>query len=60
MSNGKRLTIKNPNGTYRIPIERMETLRIETSGYNVGVFGDLVNRLGELEDNELNGQQRKA
>ena len=53
MANDIRMTVKNPNGTYRVPIERIgDGIRIEVSGHNIGVFGELVNKLGRLEDKE--------
>ena len=53
MADTIRMTVRNPNGTYRVPIERINNgICVEVSGHNVVVFGEIVNRLGRLEDKE--------
>lgn len=44
-----RYTQKNPNGTFRAPIERLGEFRILQSGSSIALFGDMINRLGQYE-----------
>ncbi len=44
-----RYTQKNPNGTFRAPIERLGEFRILQSGPSIALFGDMINRLGRYE-----------
>lgn len=49
----ERLTRRNPNGKgYRIPMEFAGSFRIESQGGVCVAFGDLVDKLGKLEDQE--------
>lgn len=46
-----RMTVINPNNkSYRVPLEKAKEFKIETYGTSTGIFGDLVNRLGQYED----------
>ena len=45
-----RLTRKNPNGSYRIPMSTQKTLRLEWQQEDVVVFGEVANLLGAYED----------
>lgn len=46
----KRLTNKNPNGTYRIPGNRVESMRMEWQQDTPVFFGTAVDKLGKYED----------
>ena len=46
-----RMTIKNPDGTYRLLASRAGSNRMEQQQGQIVFFGDLVNRLGKYEDN---------
>lgn len=47
----ERMTVTNPNNrSYRVPLEKAREFKIESYGTSVGIFGDLVNRLGQYED----------
>lgn len=48
----ERLTVKNPDGTYRIWMERAGTFRLESQMDSVFAYGDLVNKLGRYEDQD--------
>lgn len=41
-----RLTRKNPNGSYRIPMSTQKTLRLEWQQEELTVFGEVANLLG--------------
>lgn len=45
-----RLTRKNPNGSYRIPMCAQKTLRLEWQQEDLVVFGEIANLLGAYED----------
>ena len=45
-----RLTRKNPNGSYRIPMSTQKTLRLEWQQEDIVVFGEAANLLGAYED----------
>ena len=45
-----RLTRKNPNGSYRIPMSTQKTLRLEWQQEELTVFGEVANLLGAYED----------
>ena len=47
MASNKRLTIKNPNGSYRLIMSSMD-IRLE--GDPLTMFGDIADRLGAYED----------
>ena len=47
---GKRFTRKNPNGSYRIPIDNGCGFRIESDQYGCTIYGDIVNALGYFEE----------
>lgn len=47
---GERFTIKNPDGSFRIPAERLGEFRIEQSGMFIAMFGDMVDKLGNYEE----------
>lgn len=46
----ERMTVKNPNGTYRIPIERAKDFTVESLGQSVTIRGELVDKLGAYEE----------
>ena len=46
------MTVKNPDGTYRIWMERAGTFRLESQMDSVFAYGDLVNKLGRYEDQD--------
>lgn len=48
----KRYTMKNPGGrkTYRIWMDKAGDNSFQSQGNGLFMFGDIVNRLGELED----------
>lgn len=48
----ERLTVKNPDGTYRIWLDRAGTFRLESQMNSVFAYGDLVDKLGRYEDFE--------
>ncbi len=45
-----RMTIKNPDGTYRLLASRAGSNRMEQQQEQIVFYGDLVNRLGRYED----------
>lgn len=45
-----KYTQKNPNGTFRAPVERMGEFRMLQIGGSIALYGDLVNRLGRYEE----------
>lgn len=45
-----RLTRKNPNGSYRIPMCNQKSLRLEWQQEDLTVFGEVANLLGAYED----------
>lgn len=47
---GRRFTRRNPNGSYRIPIDNGCGLRIESDRYGCTLYGDIVNALGYFEE----------
>jgi hypothetical protein len=46
----ERLTRRNPNHTYRIPMADQKTIRLEWQQGSLNVFGELADRLGQYED----------
>lgn len=48
----ERLTVKNPDGSYRIWMDRAGTFRLESQMNSVFAYGDLVDKLGKYEDLE--------
>lgn len=48
----ERLTVKNPDGTYRIWMDHAGSFRMESQMGAVYAFGDLVNKLGKYEDQD--------
>ena len=44
------MTVKNPSGTYRIPIERAKVFHVESVGINIAITGEMVDRLGAYEE----------
>lgn len=48
----ERLTVKNPDGTYRIWMDHAGTFRLESQMNSVFAYGDLVDKLGRYEDLE--------
>ncbi len=46
----ERYTRKNPNGSFRVPIEEVGQFRIEQNRNSIGIFGDVVDKLGEYEE----------
>ena len=55
----ERMTIKNPNGTYRIPIERAKGFTVESLGQSVTIRGELVDKLGAYEELGLSPEEIK-
>ena len=45
-----RYTHKNPDGTFRAPVEWIGEFRLNQYGNSIALFGDLVNRLGQYEE----------
>lgn len=45
-----RMTIKNPNGSYRIPMSRGGSIRHEWQQEQTVLYGGPVDRLGAYED----------
>lgn len=57
MEKEERITRRNPDGkTYRIWLDHAGEFTIKTQGGTLYAYGDLVNKLGRLEDQE---EQRK-
>lgn len=54
----ERLTVKNPDGSYRIWMDRAGTFRLESQMNSVFAYGDLVDKLGKYED--LEGMKKKS
>lgn len=48
----KRFTHRNPDGSYRVWMDQAGEFRMQPQGGELFCFGDLINRLGELEDQE--------
>lgn len=49
----KRFTRKNPDGkTYRLWMDQAGDFSMKSQGGSVFAFGDLVDKLGQLEDQE--------
>lgn len=47
----ERLTRRNPNHTYRVPMaDQKKTIRLEWQQGSLNVFGELADRLGQYED----------
>ena len=53
----ERMTVKNPNGTYRIPIHRAGEFIIESIGQSMAIRGQLVDRLGKYEEIGLSPEE---
>lgn len=49
----ERYTRKNPDGTYRIPFNACARFRMENDRLNGAFFGDFVDKLGRVEELEL-------
>ena len=45
-----RMTRKNPNGTYRLPMSAAQSIRTEWQMEMPVMFGNPIDRLGEYED----------
>jgi hypothetical protein len=54
----ERLTVKNPDGSYRIWMDRAGTFRLESQMNSVFAYGDLVDKLGRYEDLEEKTKKR--
>lgn len=54
----ERLTVKNPDGTYRIWMDHAGTFRLESQMNSVFAYGDLVDKLGRCEDLEEKTKKR--
>lgn len=50
-------TRKNPNGTYRIPLNTDHEIRILSDRMNVALHGDIVDRLGAYEATGLEPEE---
>lgn len=56
----QRMTRLNPDGkTYRAWADQIGTFRMESQGGEVFLFGDLINKLGEMEDREELAKRNK-
>lgn len=55
----ERMTIKNPNGTYRIPIHRAGEFAVESIGQSVAIRGELVDKLGAYEETGMSPEEIK-
>ena len=56
----QRMTISNPNSsTYRIPIEKVDLFRVESTGLNTAFMGTMIDRLGKYEDLGLTPEEIK-
>lgn len=56
----QRMTVKNPNAnTYRVPVEKLDTFRIESAGLNTAFMGTMVDKLGKYEDIGLTPEEIK-
>lgn len=49
----ERFTRKNPNGTYRVPFTSCKSFRMENDRLNGAFFGDFIDKLGKIEELEL-------
>lgn len=56
----ERLTVKNPDGTYRIWMDHAGTFRLESQMNSVFAYGDLVDKLGRYEDLEEKTKKRST
>ncbi len=54
----ERLTVKNPDGTYRIWMDHAGTFRLESQMNSVFAYGYLVDKLGRYEDLEEKTKKR--
>ena len=54
----ERLTVKNPDGSYRIWMDRAGTFRLESQMNSVFAYGDLVDKLGRYEKLEEKTKKR--
>ena len=54
----ERLTVKNPDGTYRIWMDHAGTIRLESQMNSVFAYGDLVDKLGRYEALEEKTKKR--
>lgn len=45
-----RMTIQNPNGTYRLPMSRGGSFRQEWQQEQTVLYGKIIDRLGAYED----------
>ena len=54
----ERLTVKNPDGSYRIWMDRAGTFRLESQMNSVFAYADLVDKLGRYEDLEEKTKKR--
>lgn len=54
----ERLTVKNPDGTYRIWMDHAGTFRLESQMNSVFAYVDLVDKLGRYEDLEEKTKKR--
>lgn len=46
----ERMTRKNPNGTYRLPMNTAMSVRMEWQQEQTVLFGNPIDRLGEYEE----------
>lgn len=54
-----RLTVKNPDGTYRIWMDQAGSFRLESQMNSIFAYGDLVNKLGRYEDQDEEKEKHK-
>lgn len=53
----EKLTRKTPNGGYYIPVNVVTGFRFENDRYNGAFMGNFVDKLGRLEELELDEEQ---
>ena len=49
----ERFTRKNPNGTYRVPFTACKSFRMENDRLNGAFFADFIDKLGMIEELNL-------
>ena len=55
----ERMTVKNSNGSYRIPIHRAGEFAVESIGQSVAIRGELVDKLGAYEETGMSPEEIK-
>lgn len=55
-----RMTVRNPDGTYRVWMDHAGEFRMSTQGGEVFAFGDMINKLGRYEDMEAEEKKNRS